>query len=82
MKKYRKTKELKLQGRSEARRSVIWLKRCGEMQRYLPHGKSMKEESAGKEPERRLVCLCGKWVLEDVRLRMCQMKQRNRNGRK
>lgn len=69
-----------MQGRSEAHKSVVWIRGCGEMQSVSTTWGKHEEESTGKEPERRQVCLCGKWGLEGVRLRMWQLKQRNRNG--
>lgn len=51
-----KVKENKVtKGRSEANR-VVWARGGGEMQ-STPHGKSLTGDSAGKEPERKPVCL-------------------------
>lgn len=46
-----------MQGRSEAHRSVVWLRGCGEMQSVPTTWEKCEEESAGKEPERRQACL-------------------------
>lgn len=46
-----------MEGRCEAHRRVVCTRGCEGMQKNTPHGKSLTEESAGKEPERRQVCL-------------------------
>lgn len=50
-----KGSKVTLKGRSEANR-VVWARGGGEMQ-STPHGKSLAGDSAGKEPERKPVCL-------------------------
>lgn len=52
-----KQRKLTVEGRPEAHRRVVCTRGCEGMQKSTPHGKSLTEESAGKEPERRQVCL-------------------------
>lgn len=46
-----------MKGRSEANRRVIWARGRGEVLRVYTTWKSLTGESAGKEPERKPVCL-------------------------